>query len=259
MGIVAVGVVRGVIVAVIMRGPVIVMPFMIVLMLMHAPVTEPAVDIAMRLVAMGIGCAEHQIGCDLALNDQLAVRGRIDALQACFYTRQTLRIGQIAFGDQHAIGRRQLLDRFGIVLKGRQAVDGIQRGHHAVQCEQGRDHPVIGQSLDDRGRIGQPRGLDGHPRERRQQALLRAAHQIEQSIDQIAAHRAADAAVLQHHRVFNRLFDQQMINRDFPEFIDDHRRIRHIGCTQHMVEHGGFATAQKPRQNGDGDGCGGGC
>ena len=73
----------------------------------------------MRLVAMGIGRAEHQIGGGLALNDQLAVRGRIDPLQSRFHSRQTLGIGQIAFCDQDAIGSRQLLDGFGIVFQRR--------------------------------------------------------------------------------------------------------------------------------------------
>jgi hypothetical protein len=41
-----------------------------------------------------------------------------------------------------------------------------------------------------------------------------------------------------------------MVEANLAEFVDDHRRRRHIGLFQHVVEHGRLTAAEKAGQQG---------
>ena len=93
--------------------------------------------------------------------------------------------------------------------------------------------------------IGETRGLDRDAAERRQFAGLAALPQHVERIGDVAAHRAADAAVLQQHRVLDRLLDQQMIQSHRAELVDDHHGVGKRGLAQQVVQHRGLAAAQE--------------
>jgi hypothetical protein len=64
------------------------------------------------------------------------------------------------------------------------------------------------QRVQDRRRIGEPGRLDDDPSEMRYPALHPAYEQIDQSLGDVAAHRAAQAAAVEQHDIFARPLDQ---------------------------------------------------
>jgi hypothetical protein len=97
-------------------------------------------------------------------------------------------------------------------------------------------------------RVGEPRGFDSDTSEKRDFAFDPVDKQIGQGIDDIAAHRAAEAAAVQQNDILARLLDQQMVETDLAELVDDDRGSGHVGLFQNMIEHGRFAAAEKTGQ-----------
>jgi hypothetical protein len=102
-------------------------------------------------------------------------------------------------------------------------------------------------------RIGEAGGLDHDAGEPRDLALGAVDKQARQGVDDVVAHRAAQAAAVEQHDILARPLDQQMVETDLAEFVDDDRCCHHAGLLQHMVEHGRLAAAEKTGQQGCGD------
>ena len=79
--------------------------------------------------------------------------------------------------------------------------------------------------LQHRRRIGEAGGLDDDAAQPGDAAGLQAVDQIGERIDEIAAHRAAQAAVGELDDAVGRLLDQQMVDRDVAELVDDDGRV----------------------------------
>ena len=87
-----------------------------------------------------------------------------------------------------------------------------------------------------RRRIGEPGGFDDDALQRLDAPGLEPVDQVGQRIHQLAAHRAAQAAVGKLDHALARLLNQQMINADLAELVDDDRRIAQRRIFQKPVE-----------------------
>jgi hypothetical protein len=79
------------------------------------------------------------------------------------------------------------------------AVHRVDRRHHRADAIEPGQRRIGQKRLDQRRRIGEPRGFDHHMIEARNDAVLALVIKIVERGDEIAEHGAAQAAVFQHH------------------------------------------------------------
>ena len=165
-----------------------------------------------------------------------------------------LDFGEFRLGDEVGlvehddVGERDLVLGFGRVL---QAVaqpfgvgdrdDGVEPGVllHVLVDEEGLRH---------RRRIGEPRGLDDDGVE-----LALAFHQPVEDAHEVAAHGAADAAIVHLEHFFVGADDEVVVDADLAEFVDDDGVFLAVVFRQDAVEQRGLAGAEIARQHGHGN------
>jgi hypothetical protein len=108
---------------------------------------------------------------------------------------------------------------------------------------------------DHRAGRGKARGFDQHALERRQLAALAALVQPPQRLLEFAADGAADAAVVQQHRVGVDAAYQQMVQPHGAEFVDQHGGLGSGRVLQPLPEQRGLAAAQRAREHTHGQAC----
>ena len=104
------------------------------------------------------------------------------------------------------------------------------------------------EGLRHRRRVGQAGGLDDDGVE-----LALAPHQALDDADQVAAHGAADAAVVHLEHFLVGADDQLVVDADLAELVDDHGVFLAVRLGQDAVEQGGLAGAEIAGQHGDGE------
>ena len=102
--------------------------------------------------------------------------------------------------------------------------------------------------LGDRRRIGEPGRLDDDRVE-----LALAFHQALDDADEVAAHGAADAAVVHLEDFFVRPDDQIVVDADFAEFVDDDGVFLAVRFAQDAVQQGRLARAEIAGEDRDGN------
>ena len=83
--------------------------------------------------------------------------------------------------------------------------------------------------------------------------LALALHQAGQDADQVAAHRAADAAIIHLEHFFVGADDQVVVDADFAELIDDDRVLLAVVLRQDAVQQCCLAGAKITGQHGNGN------
>ena len=76
--------------------------------------------------------------------------------------------------------------------------------------------------------------------------------ELEETAKQIAAHAAANAAVVHLDHFLIRRDQEVMIDSDLAELVDDDGDAAAVIPGQYAVDERGFARAQKPRHDDDG-------
>jgi hypothetical protein len=114
----------------------------------------------------------------------------------------------------------------------------------------GLDVLVHEEGLGHRAGVGQARGLNHDGVE----AAL-PLHQALQNPDQVAAHRAADAAVVHLEHFLVCPDHQVVVDADLAELVDDHGIALAVLLGEDAVEQGGLAGAEIAGQHGDGGSC----
>src|SRR5262249_44343057 len=110
------------------------------------------------------------------------------------------------------------------------------------------DIVVHEERLRHRGRIREARGLENDGVE-----LAFPAHQPVDDAHEVAAHGAADAAVVHLEDFFIGADDEVVVDADLAELVDDDGVLASMLFRQDAVEQGGFAGAEIAGQHGDGD------
>jgi len=123
-------------------------------------------------------------------------------------------------------------------------VRGVDYRDHRIEFAGVEGVLVHVKGLDDRGRIGQPGGLD-------QDAVESppALGQVAEYPHEIAAHRATDAAVVHLEDFLVRAHHQVVVHADFAELVDHHGEPAAVVLGQDAVEQGGLARPQIAGQN----------
>ena len=98
-----------------------------------------------------------------------------------------------------------------------------------------------------------PVGLHHDPAERRHLATTNHRQKVRQSGYEIVAHRAAQAARRQQHRVLGNLAHQQMVEPDLAELVDDHGRVGKIRLAEQMPQECRLAASEEAGQHMDRD------
>ncbi len=182
---------------------------------------------------------------DLAALGAVQLCVGIDAADAGFD------FGQLGLGDkvglvQHDdVGERDLVLGFRRVLEAVAQPFGVGHGDNSIEPGVLLHVLVDEEGLRHRGRIGQSRGLDDDGVE-----LALALHQPVQDADEVAAHGAADAAIVHLEHFFVGADDQVVVDADLAEFVDDDGVFLAVVFRQDAVEQRGLAGAEIARQHG---------
>ena len=149
--------------------------------------------------------------------------------------------------DDH-VGEGDLVLGLGRVLQPVGEPLGIGHRHHRVEAGGVGDVLVHEEGLRDGGRIGEAGGLDDDGVE-----LSLALHQPVEDADQVAAHGAADAAVVHLEHFLVGADDELVVDADLAELVDDHGIFLAVLLGEDAVEEGGLAGAEIACEDGDGD------
>ena len=115
----------------------------------------------------------------------------------------------------------------------------VDQRHHGVKPGLGADILIHEEGLGNRGRIGKAGGFDDDGVK-----ATGPAHQTLDHADQVAAHSAADAAIVHLVNLFVGFDDQIVVDADLAEFIDNHCVTFAVRFGQNPVEQGGFTSAE---------------
>ena len=170
-------------------------------------------------------------------------RRAVDAADAAFDALQRRRVHQVRLVEQHQVGEGHLLGRFVQLFDVLLEVPGVHHGDDGVECELVLELVVEEEGLRHRARVGHAGGLDEDVIE-----AIAALHELAEDADQIAAHRAADAAVVGLEQFFFGADHQLAVDPDLAEFVLDDRDALAVFLRQDAVQQRGFSRAKKARE-----------
>ena len=188
---------------------------------------------------------QHVRQRDLAALGAVQFCVRVDAADA------GLDFGQLGLGDevglvQHDdVGERDLVLGFGRILETVAQPFGVGHRHDRIEPGVLLHVLVDEEGLRHRGRVRQSRGLDDDGVE-----LALALHQAVEDADEVAAHGAADAAIVHLEHFFVGADDEVVVDADLAEFVDDDGVFLAVVFRQDAVEQRGLAGAEIARQHG---------
>ena len=165
-----------------------------------------------------------------------------------------LDLGEFGLGDeiglvQHDdVGERDLVLGFRRVLQAVAQPFGVGDGHDRIEPGVLLHVLVDEEGLRHRRRIGEARGLDDDGVE-----LALALHQPVHDAHEVAAHGAADAAIVHLEHFFVGADDEVVVDADLAEFVDDDGVFLAVVFRQDAVEQRGLAGAEIARQHGHGN------
>ena len=154
---------------------------------------------------------------------------------------------EIGLVDHDDIGKGDLVFGLTAVLQAQRQVLCINQSHDGIELRLGADVIVHEEGLRDRDRVGEAGRLDDDAVE-----AARATHQAFDDPDQVATHRAADAAIVHFVDFLVRLDDQIVVDADFAEFIDDHGIFLAVVLGEDAIEQCRLAGAEIAGEHGDG-------
>ena len=163
-------------------------------------------------------------------------------------SRSSSRRNEIGLVDQDHVGEGDLILRFRRVLEPLGEPFGVGDGDDRIEPRLASDILVDEESLRHRRRIGEPGGLDDDGVE-----LALPPHQPVEDAHQIAAHGAADAAIVHLEDFFVGADDEVVVDADLAEFIDDDGVFLAVRLGEDAVEQRGLAGAKVAGQHRDRD------
>ena len=171
----------------------------------------------------------------------------IDAADARFHLGQRVGRHQVRLVEQNDVGESDLILRLGRIVQPVLQPSGVGDGHHGVELGFAADVLVHEKRLRHRRGIGEARGLHDDRVE-----LALAPHQPIDDAHEVAAHGAADAAVVHLEHFLVDADHELAVDADLAEFIDDDRVFLPVRLAQDAVEQRGLPRAEIAGENGNG-------
>src|SRR5712664_3592128 len=187
---------------------------------------------------------EHLVDRRVAEVHLLDRRARIHALQPF---REILNISfrnQIGLRHQDAVRESHLLLRLVELVELLRRVLGVHVGDDRVEQVVVADLLVGEEGLRQRAGVGHAGGRDHHAVEL-ERALVALLLEAAEDADQVAAHRAADAAVVHLDDLLVALLDQRAVDPDLADLVLDHRDAPAVVLPEDAVEQRGLAAAEE--------------
>jgi len=181
------------------------------------------------------------------------MRARIHATQPVTQRAEVLAGHQVRLGNEQPVGEAHLLLRLVVLVELLRRVNGVHHRDDAVQPEVLLHRLVHEERLGHRRRVREPRGLDDHAI--KAEAARRApVREVPENADQVAAHLAADAAVVHLDDLLVLVLHEQLVvDAGLAEFVLDHRDAVAVLVAQDAVEQRCLAAAQEAGEDGDGN------
>ena len=173
---------------------------------------------------------------------------RVHAANALFQRIEFGRSDEVRLVQQHHIGKSDLLLALVAVSDVLADVLCVHDGNDGIEAKTILQLIVHEKRLCDWRGIGEASSLDHDGVE-----LIPAFHQVPEDADEIAAHRAADAAVVHLKDFLVRLHDEFVVDPDFAEFVFDHGDAFTVLRGEDVVEQRGLPRAKEAGEDGDGD------
>ena len=210
---------------------------------------QPGSDIGNFCAGIKATRAKQEIRRDIPGHNAPDRCAGIERMQPCFKSADLIRCCDIRLAQDQPVSNGSLLHRFNLGVQRCGAEHRIHHRHHAIKPEGPQRHRVAHQRLQNGGGVSQARGFNQHAANF--MPAFGLERQVTQSALQIAADGAAQAASIEQHGIFIKLFDQQMVKPNLAEFIDKNSTARHIRMLQQPVQQRGLARAQKAGQHRD--------
>ena len=175
-------------------------------------------------------------------------RVRVDGADARFDLAQFRRRHEIGLVEDDDVGEGDLVLGLGRVAQALGEPLGVGDRHHRVEPRRLFHVLVNEEGLRHRRRIGEPGRLDD---DRVEPAF--ALHQTLDDADKVAAHGAADAAVVHLEHFFVRADDEFVVDADLAELVDHDRVALAVRLAQNAVEQRCLAGAEIAGEDGDGN------
>ena len=217
-----------------------------IVMMMLAGLQEIRLEIEDAVEVEGVA-AEHLRQRDGAALGLVHARIGIDAADARLDVAQLLGRHQVGLVDEDHVGEGDLVLGLGRVLEPVLEPLGVGDRHHRVEPGLAADVLVHEEGLRHRRRVGQAGGLDDDAVE-----LALAPHQPVDDAHEVAAHGAADAAVVHLEHFLVGADDEVVVDADLAEFVDDDGELLPVRLGQDAVQQRGLAGAEIAGQHGHG-------
>ena len=172
----------------------------------------------------------------------------VDGADARLDLAQLGRRDEIGLVEDDDVGEGDLVLRLRRVAQAGGEPFGVGDRHDRVEPRRVAHVLVDEEGLRHRRGVGEARRLDDDRVE-----LALALHQPLDDADEVAAHGAADAAVVHFEHFLVGPDDEFVVDADLAEFIDDDGVFAPVRLAQDAVEQGGLAGAEIAGEHGDGD------
>ena len=153
------------------------------------------------------------------------------------------RVDQVGLVEQHQVGEGHLLGRLVELVDVLLEVLGVDHRDDGVELELVLELVVEEEGLRHRARVRHARGLDEDVVE-----LVAALHELAEDADQVAAHRAADAAVVGLEQLLFGADDELAVDADLAEFVLDDGDALAVLLGEDAVQERGFSGAKEARE-----------
>src|SRR3990172_7149056 len=180
------------------------------------------------------------------------LRARIHCFQSFYQLLVFCFLHEIGFGKQYPVCKTHLFLRFAELVQLLGRVLGVHHGEDRIEQVVSADILVGEKRLRHGPGVGHAGGLDDDAVEL-ERTLAAPDLQVAEDLDQVAAHRAADAAVVHLDDLLLAVFDDLAVDADLAELVLDHRDALAVVLLEDAVEQRGLARAEKARENGHGN------
>ena len=224
-----------------------VMMVVIVMIVIVAGLEEVRLDLQDAVEIEG-AAVQHVVERDLAALGAMQLGIGVDGADA------RLDLGKLGLGHEIGLVQHDDVGEGDLVLGLRRVLQpvgqpfGVGHGDDRIEPRVLLHVLVDEEGLRHRRRIGEPGGLDDDGVE-----LALALHQAFDDADEVAAHGAADAAIVHLEHFLVGADDEVVVDADLAEFVDDDGVFLAVVLRQDAVQQRGLAGAEIAGQHGDGD------